>query len=167
MTILFILDGYHAHLIHVSTHLDGDDMEMESNYKYPSESKTIPRYLRSVACQGFTPQVRLYVSLRARKHLRRRVGRVTVPTEEKPRGALTLDVDGDAGLLAVGDGLVGGLADDLLARLDVGWRQVERAHRALPPAVAEQRLRKKRQKQKVEQKLKSCRGGRGCGDEII
>lgn len=37
-------------------------------------------------------------------------------------GRLTLDVDGDAGLLAVGDCLVGGLTDDLLTRLDVGRR---------------------------------------------
>lgn len=37
-------------------------------------------------------------------------------------GRLTLDVDGDAGLLAVGDRLVGGLTDDLLTRLDVGRR---------------------------------------------
>ena len=53
---------------------------------------------------------------------------------------LTLDVDGDTGLLAVGDGLVGGLADDLLARLHVGGGQVQGAHRALPPAVPQQRL---------------------------
>lgn len=35
-------------------------------------------------------------------------------------GGLTLDVDGDAGLFAIGDCLVGGLTGDLLARLDVG-----------------------------------------------
>ena len=53
---------------------------------------------------------------------------------------LTLDVDGDAGLLAVGDCLVGGLAGDLLACLHVGGGQVQGAHRALPPAIPQQRL---------------------------
>ncbi len=55
---------------------------------------------------------------------------------ERETGVLTLDVDGDAGLLAVGDCLVGGLTDDLLTCLDVGWRQVKRAHSAFPPAVS-------------------------------
>lgn len=59
---------------------------------------------------------------------------------------LTLDVDGHAGLLAVGHGLVGGLADDLLTRLDVGGREVERAHRALPPAIAQERLKETERK---------------------
>lgn len=63
---------------------------------------------------------------------------------------LTLDVDGHAGLLAVGHGLVGGLADDLLTRLDVGGRQVERAHRALPPAVPQQRLQENEQKARLQ-----------------
>lgn len=110
-----------------------------------------------------------FMSLRVRNTCDTESGVSQSPRQKRKaeeKGALTLDVDGDAGLLAIGDGLVGGLADDLLARLDVGRRQVERAHRALPPAVAEQRLRKKRQKQKVEQMLKSYRGGR-CGDEII
>lgn len=35
---------------------------------------------------------------------------------------LTLDVNRDTGLLAVGDCLVGGLTDDLLTCLDVGRR---------------------------------------------
>lgn len=60
---------------------------------------------------------------------------------------LTLDVDGHAGLLAVGHGLVGRLADDLLTRLDVGGRQVERAHRALPPAVPQERLQENRERE--------------------
>lgn len=51
------------------------------------------------------------------------------------RSLLTLDVDGDAGLLAVGHGLVGGSADDLLARLDVGGGDVEGANGALSPPV--------------------------------
>ena len=56
------------------------------------------------------------------------------------RGSLTLDVNGDACLLAVRDRLVGGLADDLLSGLDVGGRQVEGAHCALPPPVSKQSL---------------------------
>lgn len=48
-------------------------------------------------------------------------------SEEKGRrrggsGMLTLDVDRDTGLLAVGDRLVGRLTDDLLTCLDVGRR---------------------------------------------
>lgn len=63
---------------------------------------------------------------------------------DKQRGAqvglLTLDVDGDAGLFAVGDCLVGGLADDLLPCLDVGWWKVKSADGAFSPAVPQQRL---------------------------
>lgn len=55
---------------------------------------------------------------------------------------LTLDVDCDAGLLAVGDRLVGGLADDLLTHLDVGRQQVERADGAFSPAVPQQCLQR-------------------------
>lgn len=64
---------------------------------------------------------------------------------------LTLDVDGHAGLLAIGHGLVGGLADDLLTRLDVGGRQVERTYRALPPAVPQECLQEKEGKNKQVQ----------------
>lgn len=64
---------------------------------------------------------------------------------ERETGVLTLDVDGDAGLLAVGDRLVGGLTDDLLTCLDVGWRQVEGAHGALSPAVSQQGLQTDRE----------------------
>lgn len=65
--------------------------------------------------------------------------------ERGRRGLLTLDVNGDAGLLAVGDCLVGGFAGDLLTRLDVGRREVERAHGAFSPAVPQQGLQRGRQ----------------------
>lgn len=54
---------------------------------------------------------------------------------------LTLDVDGDRGLFAVGRGFVGRPAGDALAALDVGRRDVEGADGALSVAVTQQRLR--------------------------
>lgn len=72
-------------------------------------------------------------------------------------GLLTLDVNGDTGLFAIGDCLVGGLTDDLLTRLDVGRRQIERAHCAFPPAVPEQGL----QGNKGEQGCESCKSNDG------
>lgn len=53
---------------------------------------------------------------------------------------LTLDVDGDRGLLAVWSCFVGRSAGDALAALDVGGRDVQRADGALSVAVAQQRL---------------------------
>lgn len=55
--------------------------------------------------------------------------------------SLTLDVDGDCGLLAVGRRFVGSTAGDLLAALDVRRRDVERADCAFSSSVAQQCLR--------------------------
>lgn len=60
------------------------------------------------------------------------------PLEE---GKLTLDVDVDAGLFAIRHSLVRCSADDLLACLNVGCRQVEGANRTLPPSITKQCLR--------------------------
>lgn len=54
--------------------------------------------------------------------------------------SLTLDVDGDRGLLAVGRRFVGGTAGDPLAALYVRGGDVERAHRAFSSAISQQRL---------------------------
>lgn len=54
--------------------------------------------------------------------------------------SLTLDVDGDRGLLAIGRRFVGSTAGDLLAALDVQRRDVECADRAFSSAVAQQCL---------------------------
>lgn len=54
--------------------------------------------------------------------------------------SLTLDVDGDCGLFAVGRRFVGGPAGDLLTALDVRGRDVERAHCAFSFAVSQQSL---------------------------
>lgn len=54
--------------------------------------------------------------------------------------SLTLDVDGDRGLFAVGRRFVGGTAGDPLAALDVRGGDVERAHRAFSSAISQQRL---------------------------
>lgn len=54
---------------------------------------------------------------------------------------LTLDVDGDRGLLAVRRRFVGSTAGDLLAALDVRRGDVERADRAFSSAISQQRLR--------------------------
>lgn len=64
---------------------------------------------------------------------------------EAQRAALTLDVDGDRGLLAVGRRFVGGAAGDLLSALDVGRGDVERAHRAFSSSISQQRLCKTQQ----------------------
>lgn len=69
---------------------------------------------------------------------------------------LTLDVDRDTGLLAVGDCLVGGLTDDLLTRLDVGRRQVERAHGALSSAIPEQGLQREEQSEVELHRIQQC-----------
>lgn len=55
--------------------------------------------------------------------------------------SLTLDVDGNRGLLAVGRCFVGSTAGDLLAVLDVRGRDVERADRAFSSTVTQQCLR--------------------------
>lgn len=57
------------------------------------------------------------------------------------KGNLTLDVNVDAGLFAIGHSFVGRSTDDLLACLDVGGRQVEGANRTLPPSITKQCLR--------------------------
>lgn len=53
---------------------------------------------------------------------------------------LTLDVDGDRGLLPAGNGFVGGAADDVLPVLDVRRSNKKGAHDALPLAIAEESL---------------------------
>lgn len=56
------------------------------------------------------------------------------------RGILTLDVDGDRGLLPSGDGFVGGPAHDALPILHVSGGDEEGAHDALTLAVTKQGL---------------------------
>lgn len=58
-------------------------------------------------------------------------------------GTLTLDVDGDGGLLAAGRRFVGRSTGDALAALDVGCRDVQRADRALSVTVTQQRLQER------------------------
>lgn len=53
---------------------------------------------------------------------------------------LTLNVNGDGGLLPAGNGLVGGPADDCLAVLNVRRGDKQCAHDALPLAIPEYRL---------------------------
>lgn len=66
------------------------------------------------------------------------------PTRAPGRGAagsvLTLDVDGDRGLLSSGDGFVGGSAHDALPVLHVAGGDEEGTHNALTLAVAKQGL---------------------------
>lgn len=61
--------------------------------------------------------------------------------------SLTLDVDGDTGLFAVGHCLIGGSADDLLTGFDVGGGNVEGAYRALSPPVSKKSLREEKNRQ--------------------
>lgn len=53
---------------------------------------------------------------------------------------LTLDVDGDRGLLPAGNGFVGGAADDALPILYVGGGDEKGAHDALSLAITEKCL---------------------------
>lgn len=56
------------------------------------------------------------------------------------RSVLTLDVDGDRGLLPSGDGFVGGSAHDTLPVLHIAGGDEEGTHDALPLAIAKQGL---------------------------
>lgn len=73
---------------------------------------------------------------------RKRVFGANCVWREAQRRTLTLNIDGDCGLLAVGRCFVGGAAGDLLSALDVGRSDVERAHRAFSSPISQQRLLK-------------------------
>lgn len=64
----------------------------------------------------------------------------TVPRASLASRVLTLDIDGDGGLLPAGNGFVGGTADDALAVLYVGGGDEKGAHDTLPLAVTEKCL---------------------------
>lgn len=70
--------------------------------------------------------------------------------------SLTLDVDSDTGLFAVGHCLVGSSADDLLARLDVGGWNVEGADRALSPSISKKSLQEEQNGQVWMLAKKKC-----------
>lgn len=53
---------------------------------------------------------------------------------------LTLDINGDGGLLPAGNGFVGGAADDALPILNVRGGDEQGAHDALPLAITEKCL---------------------------
>lgn len=59
---------------------------------------------------------------------------------------LTLDIDGDRGLLPAGNGFVGGAADDVLPVLNVGGGDEKGAHDAFPLAVTEKCLCEEKQR---------------------
>ena len=65
---------------------------------------------------------------------------------------LTLDIDGDTGLLAIGNGLICGTTDDLLSGLDVGGRDVQCADGALSPPISEKCLRREREREREREK---------------
>lgn len=64
----------------------------------------------------------------------------TVPRGSSAGCVLTLDINGDGGLLPTGNGFVGGTADDALPVLNVRGGDEKRAHDTLPLAVTEKRL---------------------------
>lgn len=75
---------------------------------------------------------------------------VVGPTRAAPRWrwrhrVLTLDVDGDRGLLPTRNGFVSGAADDALTVLDVGGCEEKGAHDALSLAITEKRLQGEKQ----------------------